>query len=133
MLAPNGGQKRSLYCLYFRVPPLARGLPYNPEALDVLASLRRLRPRLMPVQRLHHRNARHHGVAAVLGDQQQHLDGELPWRGILVGLRLARDVGRGVLERDERLAVLPRESDHGISATNPAAREAVRERGPVPS
>jgi hypothetical protein len=73
------------------------------------AALRRLRSRLMAMQRLHHRDPRHHRVAAMLGDEQQHLGGELPWRGLLFGLRQARDVGRGIAQRDERLAVLHRD------------------------
>jgi hypothetical protein len=32
---------------------------------------------------------RHHRVAAMLGDQQKHLGGELPFRGLLLGLREA--------------------------------------------
>ena len=54
----------------------------------------------MAMQRLHHRDPRHHGVAAVLGDQQQHLGGELPLRRLLLDLRQARDVRRGIAERD---------------------------------
>ena len=38
------------------------------------------------IQRSHHRNPRHHGIAAVLGDQHQHLGGGLPFRRVLLGL-----------------------------------------------
>jgi hypothetical protein len=55
----------------------------------------------MPVERPHHRNMRHHRIAAVLADQHPDLGSRLPWRGFLFGLRQPDDVLRGVAERHQ--------------------------------
>ena len=57
----------------------------------------------MLMQRPHHRNPRHHWVAIVLADQQQHLDGGLPFRRPLFSLGQLGNVVRGIAERDQRL------------------------------
>jgi hypothetical protein len=42
--------------------------------------------RLIPMQRAHHRDMRHHRIAAALADQHQNFDRSLPFRRLLFGL-----------------------------------------------
>jgi len=53
------------------------------------------------VQCPHHTNARHHGRAVELDDQEQGFYRSLPFLKILLGLGKPLDIGRGVLEGDE--------------------------------
>ncbi len=57
--------------------------------------------RLAVVKRTHHRDPCKHRIAAVLGDKQQHLGGQLPLRRILIGLRQRGDELRGVAQGAE--------------------------------
>src|SRR6202790_5747063 len=52
----------------------------------------------------HDANACEHRGASQRGDQDQRLHCSLPLRGLVNGLRKLRDVGAGILERDERAA-----------------------------
>jgi hypothetical protein len=56
------------------------------------------RLRLMPMQRSHHRDMRHHRIAATLADHHQNLDRSLPFRR-LFGFGQCHDVLRGVAAR----------------------------------
>lgn len=75
--------------------------PENPRPLASRLDRRR---RLAVVQRLHHGDANHHGIAADLRDQQQQLGRCLPLRQALLGCRHARDVTPGIAQGDERAA-----------------------------
>jgi hypothetical protein len=49
----------------------------------------------------HHRNARHHRVAARLGHHDEKLGRGPPFRRLVLGPRKLRDVRAGVFERDQ--------------------------------
>jgi hypothetical protein len=72
----------------------------------------------MPMQRLLHRDSRHHRVAAVRADKHQDLGRRLPLRRWLFCLRQARDVGRGVAQGDELSAA--RQRDRIVKGAVPA-------------
>ena len=55
----------------------------------------------MPIVRPQHANARHHGWAAELDDEEQRFYRGLPLLEILLGLGKLLDIVRGVLEGDE--------------------------------
>jgi hypothetical protein len=57
----------------------------------------------MPVQRLHHRDCRHHRVATALADHDQYFRCGLPFRRLLFGVGQLGDVQRSIAQRD-RLA-----------------------------
>jgi hypothetical protein len=91
--------------LRFRRYPSTRSRSWSsndPVGFGPLAARCRFRSRLMPLQRPHHRDPRQQHVTAAFGNQQQHLGGELPWRGLLLDLRRLCDVPRGLAKGAQR-------------------------------
>ena len=67
-------------------------LSNDPVGLGAFSARCGCRFRLMPMERPHHRDMRHHRIAAVLADQHQHFGSRLPWRGFLFSLRQFHDI-----------------------------------------
>ncbi|MFY9956991.1 hypothetical protein [Bradyrhizobium sp.] len=63
---------------------------------------------LVPVDRLQHADPGEHRRAVRFRDQDQGLNGGLPCRMVLLGLRQLRDVVRRILERQKRLSLRDR-------------------------
>ena len=72
------------------------GLSHNPVDLGRSPARGRGRFRPMPMQRAHHRNMRHHRIAAVLANQHQALNSGFPLWQFALGFRQLDDVLRGV-------------------------------------
>jgi hypothetical protein len=53
------------------------------------------------MKRSHHRDMRHHRIAAMLADQHQHFGSGLPFRRLLFGLGQLGEVERGIAESDQ--------------------------------
>jgi hypothetical protein len=89
----------------FPLPPMVI-LAVGEDTLDVA------------VQSLHHADPRMHRRAATFGRHDQHLNGRLPLRVLLLGLRQRHDEVGGVLERDQLATV--RQGDRVLECTAPA-------------
>jgi len=79
------------------------GLSNNLVGSGAFPARYRRRFRLMPSLRFHHRDTRHHRIAAVLADQHRPLSGFPLWQFTL-GFRQFDDVLRGVTELDQRFS-----------------------------
>jgi hypothetical protein len=92
------------------------------------------------MQRAHHRDMRHHRIAATLANHHQHFGSCLPWRGLLFSLGQFYDVVRSVAQLDEGTPVwqndriekllIPR---HGLGLVAAAVNLSVRAGQAVPS
>jgi hypothetical protein len=69
----------------------------------------------MPLQRSHHRDMRHHRIAAMLANHHQHFGSGLPFRRLLFGLRQFHDVVCSVAERDQLATVWQNAFDYLLS------------------
>jgi hypothetical protein len=75
----------------------------GPIALNALAAWHPRRFRRAVVKRLQHCNSRQHQIAAMLGNHQEKLRGQLPLRRLLLGLWQLGDEGRGLTQGEKRL------------------------------
>jgi hypothetical protein len=99
---------------------VALQLPFSP--MRVFA--RRIKhPLDVPIECPHHSNARHHGGAIELDDQEQGLDRGLPFLKMLLDLGKLLDVFGGVLERNELATA--RQGNGIVEGAKPISHDAI--------
>jgi len=74
----------------------------------------------MPWQRFHHRDTRHHRIAAVLADKHQALYRGFPMWQFALGFGQLDDVSRDAAERDQRLPTRQYDRIEKVVPTPPA-------------